>query len=230
MKQVSKYDTGHIVFASKCAASSGCTALGGRRFAAQRPAAMPPPSPRAARNLLFDLGCADYGHELSKPKTMGGGIQPSLPLLQAIYRRGCVTFDGIWAWEAKPKNPAKWWKHVSNATRAILRFANKPVAIDEFFSTLRREARPEDFVVVKLDIDTPSLEMAMVHAIAEREDLYTLIDELFFEYHVSLRALGNSTAHEAVRVQDGMSDSTVSEAVRLMQRLRTRGVRSHFWV
>ena len=229
MKQVTKYDLGHILFASRCAASSGCTALGGRRFAAHSPLSMP--RPRAApRNLLFDLGCADYGHELKQPKTMGGGIQPSLPLLQAIYRESCVTFDGIWAWEATPKDPAKWWRHVSSATRNILHFTNRPVSLEEFFGVLRREATPDDFVVVKLDIDTPAVEMPMVRALAEREDLYTLVDELLFEYHVNLRMLSNTTTAASVQAMNGMSDSTVSEAVRLMQRLRRRGIRSHFWV
>lgn len=228
MKQVSKYDLGHIIFASRCAATRlGCTALAGRRFAAHRRLQRIHPP---ARNLLFDLGCADYGRELSKPKTMGGGIQPSLPLLQAIYRQGCIAFDAIWAWEARPKDPLRWWRNVPNATRRILNFTNQPVSLDAFFETLKRQARPDDFVVVKLDIDTPALEMAMVRAIAEREDIYTLIDELLFEYHVSLRMLSNNTAAANVRAATGMSDSTVSEAVQMMQQLRQRGIRTHFWV
>ena len=221
MKQVSKYDTGHIIFGSRCAAmGTGCTPLGGRRFDVQPP----------ARSLLFDLGCADFGRELSKPKTMGGGIQPSLPLLQAIYRQGCISFDGIWAWEARPKDPIKWWRNVPNATRRILKFMNHPVALDEFFGVLKQQARPEDFVVLKLDVDTPTLEMAMVRAIADREDIFPLIDELLFEYHVSLRSLANSTEAASVSAVMGMSNSTVNEAVQLMQRLRQRGIRAHFWV
>ena len=117
-----------------------------------------------------------------------------------------------------------------NATRRILNFTNQPVSLDGFFATLKREARPDDFVVVKLDIDTPHLEMAMVRAIAEREELYTLIDELLFEYHVSLRMLTNVTSAAHMRAVTGMSDSTVSEAVQMMQRLRQRGIRTHFWV
>lgn len=222
VKQVSKYDTGHIVFANRCGAESACTGLAGQRFAAQSHAQP------AARNLLFDLGCADYGRPMEKPKTMGGGIQPSLPLLQAIYRQGCIRFDGIWAWEARPKDPARWWKYVPNATRKVLRFTNRPVSLEGFFSALQQEARRDDFVVVKLDIDHPALEMAIVHEIAARKHLSSLIDELLFEYHVNLRMLSKSSTALAVQQATGMSNSTVREAVRLMQRLRERGIRSHF--
>ena len=106
MKQTTKYDTGHIIFTSRCDAMSGggCAALGGRRFAAARSLSQP-------RNLLFDMGCAAYGRHVDEAKTMFGGIKPSLPLLQAIYRRsGCITFDAIWAWEARPQNPQRWWR------------------------------------------------------------------------------------------------------------------------
>ena len=107
---------------------------------------------------------------------------------------------------------------------------NHPVALDEFFGVLKQQARPEDFVVLKLDVDTPTLEMAMVRAIADREDIFPLIDELLFEYHVSLRSLANSTEAASVSAVMGMSNSTVNEAVQLMQRLRQRGIRAHFWV
>ena len=37
--------------------------------------------------------------------------------------------------------------------------------------------------VVKIDIDTPAVELAIVEAIAERPEIAALIDELYFEYH-----------------------------------------------
>ena len=167
---------------------------------------------------------------MAKVNTMGGGIQPSLPLLEAIYRRGCVTFDAIWAWEARPHDPKAWWKHVPNATRNVLTFANRPVTHEEFFGTLTREATRDDFVALKLDIDSPGLELAMVRAIADRPEYYHLIDELMFEFHVNLRKLGNATKAAALAALNGMANSTVREALDLMQLLRQRGIRSHFWV
>ena len=239
MKQVTKYDIGHIIFASRCAATRGeCSALGGRRFGAV-------PSQRPPRNLLFDLGCAKYGSPMNEKKIrlMGGGIQPSLPLLEAIYRRGCINFDGIWAWEASPMNPAAWWKRVPNATRKILTFHNRPVSADDFVSTLQREARPEDFVALKLDIDAPKLEDEIVRLLIERAELSELVDEMLFEFHVNLRHLADNKTttinNDGTKclskkgetcVNHGMSSVTVAEAISTMQRLRSKGIRAHFWV
>lgn len=232
VKETSKYDIGHIVFASRCAvdANAGCSPLAGRRFAAEASASGARQLRSRPRNLLFDLGCAKYIAPMTKLQTMGGGIRPSLPLLEAIYRRSCVTFDGIWAWEASPMNPTAWWKRVPNATRRVLNFINKPVTAQEFLGTLEKEANPEDFVVLKLDIDTPGLEDEVIRTIIGTPRLSDLVDELHYEYHVSLRMLSNSTAAKSQAIHYGMSTTTVQEALATMQRLRASGIRSHFWV
>ena len=82
-------------------------------------------------------------------------------------------------------------------------------------------ARPIDFVALKVDIDTPSVEVPLMEAILNSEALLGLIDEVFFEYHFKVRpdfGWGNRM------------NATVNDALRLMQRLRMQGVRAHFWV
>ena len=44
--------------------------------------------------------------------------------------------------------------------------------------------------VVKIDIDTPAVELAIVEAIAERPEIAALIDELYFEYHFYFDGMG----------------------------------------
>jgi len=41
--------------------------------------------------------------------------------------------------------------------------------------------KPEDYVVFKLDIDSPAIEIALVQQIMDDPQLLTLIDEFFFE-------------------------------------------------
>ena len=127
-------------------------------------------------------------------------------------------------------NPTAWWKRVPNATRRVLNFINKPVTAKEFLDTLEKEAKPEDFVVLKLDIDTPGLEDEVIRAIIGTPRLSDLIDELLYENHVNLRWLSDPTKAKREVEGRGMSSITVQEAVATMQQLRARGIRSHFWV
>ena len=49
---------------------------------------------------------------------------------------------------------------------------------------LRHLARPDDFVVFKLDIDAATLEADFLSQILGDPQLAALIDELYFEHHV----------------------------------------------
>ena len=82
-------------------------------------------------------------------------------------------------------------------------------------------ASPEDFVVVKVDIDTPAAELTIMEAIADRPEIAALVDEIFFEYHFYFdgRYIGWEPVH-----------NDVDDALRLMLRLRQAGVRAHFWI
>eukprot|EP00930_Biecheleria_cincta_P014646 TRINITY_DN12510_c0_g1_i2.p1 TRINITY_DN12510_c0_g1~~TRINITY_DN12510_c0_g1_i2.p1 ORF type:complete len:369 (-),score=58.04 TRINITY_DN12510_c0_g1_i2:81-1187(-) len=90
------------------------------------------------------------------------------------------------------------------------------------FLNMLRTVKPEDFVVVKLDIDGgPEFEIA--YAICEQPDLYMRVDEIFFEYHFNFDGLnfGWGRANPL---------HTVDHAIAVMRCLRERGVRSHFWI
>ena len=79
-----------------------------------------------------------------------------------------------------------------------------------------------DFVVVKLDIDTPAIEQTIIAVLAQRPDLAALIDELFFEYHFYYDGL-----------DFGWGDNVqgdVDTAIGTMFRLRSLGIRAHFWI
>ena len=98
-------------------------------------------------------------------------------------------------------------------------------------------ASPEDFVVVKVDIDTPAAELTIMEAIADRPEIAALVDEIFFEYHFwfdgmvgpgwLIRRPGARGRRRRFEIE---TNATVDDALALMRRLRERGVRSHFWV
>ena len=120
-------------------------------------------------------------------------------------------------------NLNKWRKDVSTDTRAKLTFNNYPVTADEFEATLLRTAKPDDYVVVKLDIDTPSVEDQII---ARVEKHAHLVDELFFEYHFWFDDMNFGWG----KLEHLRPTVNVTTVVRRMQKLRRKGIRAHFWV
>tara|TARA_B100000780_G_scaffold253311_1_gene200866 strand:- start:101 stop:457 length:357 start_codon:yes stop_codon:yes gene_type:complete len=117
--------------------------------------------------------------------------------------------------------------------RAKTRFFEVPVTegeLDEalagkpnpasFLQMLAVACKPEDFVVVKLDIDTPAIEQTIIAVLAQRPDLAALIDELFFEYHFYFDGLDFGWKN--------VTQGDVDTAIGTMYRLRSLGIRAHF--
>jgi hypothetical protein len=77
-------------------------------------------------------------------------------------------------------------------------------------------------VVVKLDIDTPHIEMAMVQQLLNSPALLKLVDVFYFEHHVHLKELASSWRHGA--------EGSVLSSLELFAALREKGVDAHFWV
>lgn len=96
-----------------------------------------------------------------------------------------------------------------------------------FLALLNMTATPEDFVVLKVDIegqfDGPELEI--VQRIANTPALSRLVDELFFEYHFWFDGMDFGWGNISAAKQ-----GTVEDALSLMRKLRRAGVRSHFWI
>ena len=93
---------------------------------------------------------------------------------------------------------------------------------NSFLGVLEAAAVPDDFVAVKVDIDTMGVELTIVEALAERPELAALVDELFFEYHFHFDGLDFGWGK---RPRDSVDD-----ALALMSTLRRLGIRAHFWV
>ena len=118
--------------------------------------------------------------------------------------------------------------------RARLSYFNVPVVGGttdpaSALGLLKEVATADDFVAIKIDIDGgPELEI--VRQIVADESVAALIDELYFEYHFYFDGLnfGWATHARGEHHSSGMHD--VDDALRLMRRLRERGIRAHFWV
>lgn len=80
----------------------------------------------------------------------------------------------------------------------------------------------DDFIVIKLDVDTASVELPLVEQMLQDDAISSKIDHLYFEHHVFLGELANSWARSM--------QGTTKESLELFQNLRKKGIVSHFWV
>ena len=118
--------------------------------------------------------------------------------------------------------------------KAILHFFNEPVVSigprenhsDQIqinaLQVLEDAATPEDFVVMKVDIDSSDIEIPLVWEILRSPKLSSLVDEIFFEYHFNVSP--------DFGWEDLGKNHTVDDALHLMRELRAVGMRSHFWI
>ncbi|KAK3259484.1 hypothetical protein CYMTET_31519 [Cymbomonas tetramitiformis] len=165
------------------------------------------------RNLLFDLGASVW--------------QQSSRFLSCLYHRRGIWFDASYAWEATVYDPKYVWQNVPIEFRPNFHYFNIPVSsepehVDNPLTLLKKVATPEDFVAFKLDIDANSIEMALMTQIMEDETLFSLIDELYFEYHFqgewhALLGWGNT------------NETNMTHALKMFQTIRQKGIRMHFW-
>ena len=159
--------------------------------------------------ILFDLGASTYSDQ--------GNI------LAKLYSALGLEFSHIYAWEVKNVTPQYWEGMPLNFLKNT-HFFNFPVSADiesprSALRLLQEVARPDDYVVFKLDIDTPEVEIPIINEIIARPDLASLIDVLFFEHHVDYP--------EMRRIWGSGLSQTLADSYTLFRKLRELGIRAH---
>lgn len=88
-------------------------------------------------------------------------------------------------------------------------------------------ATEEDFVVVKLDIDNTEIEMQFIDQIINTPRLAELVDELYFENHVTM----NPMAFQGWELEDKKHNyMNISRSYQIFMGLRQLGIMAHSWV
>ena len=90
--------------------------------------------------------------------------------------------------------------------------------------SLLKKFDEDDFVVLKLDIDTPEIELPLAKQLLEDKDgvYHKLIDQFYFEHHVHMA--------EMLRFWQTSMNGTIQQSLELFHGLRRKGIPSHFWV
>eukprot|EP01031_Cornospumella_fuschlensis_P037240 gene37240-45204_t len=171
---------------------------------------------KGLQRYFFDAGTSIFNSSLSW-------------FLCAYSNRG-VWFDAIYGWEATLLEPKSFWNSVPPSIVPLYHYFNAPIS--QKLSPLQlipQVARKEDFVSLKLDIDTPVLEIPLVLEILRNTSYSSLIDELFFELHFRCEFLMYCGWTENIpSAVDGLRLDRLS-TLQLFQQLRQLGVRAHFW-
>jgi hypothetical protein len=175
--------------------------------------------PRERRVILFDLGCTRW----SDTK------MPGLRWLFDSYSAAGLTFTDVYAWEPSGfgNNPGIFFDGMTKDVLASIHYFpraanNEPDSLDNPLAILESVAQPDDFVVFKLDIDTPSVEKLIIFDIMRNSKYSCLIDELFFEHHSMIKSMIPWWTEEN-------REGTLLDSIQLFQILRRSGIRAHSW-
>ena len=172
-----------------------------------------------SRIVLVDMGASLTFHESLDAES------PTMYLIR-LFRKFGFPIDHVYAYEITPTPPEIVFDALPLELIPAFHWIN--VGVDEEighrrnpFTHIVSEFNEDDFIMVKLDIDTPLLETHLSQQLLN-ETLWKLIDQFYFEKHVHLDELAEFWA-------DSMEGS-VRDAMLFFYDLRRRGVPSHFWV
>lgn len=184
---------------------------------------LPPVAPwffkPGSRKILFDIGSSYFGSP--DGNTSGPHVGPWW--FYEYFRTKSLKFDRIFAYEYEQLSAKNFWDQVPEDVMTSLTFINVGVEEKGKFNpwkVLQSVAQQHDYVIVKLDIDTPHLETRLIQQLVNSASLKSLIDELFFEMHVTVPAM---------KKHWGTPPGTLETAYKLFSKLRHAGIRAHSW-
>ncbi|CAF0918827.1 unnamed protein product [Rotaria sordida] len=167
-----------------------------------------------SQKILIDIGSSYF-------KSRHGNIaEIGTKWFYDYFKEKSIRFDRIIAYEYQQLDTRRVWNELPDDVYPIYTFINVGVEteIEKFnpWKMLQTIAKPNDYVVIKLDIDKPPLENALMKQLLdENNQARYLIDELFFEKHVTYNRKSK---------EDKLKDS-----YELFTKLRRYGIRMHGW-
>ena len=173
-----------------------------------------------SRIVLIDMGAS---------LTFHSGKTSTIPIMYLIklFEKFGFRFDHIYGIEIKFQEPEKVYnKLIPPEYLDSYHWINVGVSAEKGhkmnpLDSILRKFTPDDLVLVKLDIDTSDIEVPLAHQLLKDESLHEIVDHFFFEHHVLLQ--------EIMYAWRGSAKGSVKSSFDLFQRLREKGVMSHFW-
>jgi hypothetical protein len=193
----------------------------------------PPPSPSSSsttirsKTVFFDLGASLEFHGGNRVSTtLGIDEQPGIAL-PLLYAKFGMPFDDIYAYEMKFVDPTSVFSKLPDDLASSYHWINVGVTNEgeSYLNPLKvilETYTADDLVVIKLDIDTPWLELALTEQVLLNEAFGKgLIDQFYFEHHVRMQELRYNWKKTTV--------GTIKDSLDLFTALREAGIPAHFW-
>ncbi|OEU10465.1 hypothetical protein FRACYDRAFT_193812 [Fragilariopsis cylindrus CCMP1102] len=174
--------------------------------------------------VLIDMGASLSFHKATQ--------EPPIVTLLELYEKFGFHFDHIYGFETTFTDPSTVYKKLlPEKYMHNYHWINVGVnhteedKLNPLHSILKKFTE-DDFIVVKLDIDTSFIEKPLAYQIlnntgAGEYDYHRLIDQFYFEDHVHLKELAGSWGRSM--------DGTISDTLELFSGLRSKGIPAHFW-
>lgn len=169
-----------------------------------------------SKRILIDMGASldfDTTH------------QPIMFLLNQFEKFG-FRFDHIYAFEVKGAKPQHVYDMIPQKYMSSYHWINVGVTAEEGHKlnplhSILKQFDPNDFIVVKLDIDTPSIEVPLFQQLLQDPIYKELVDQFYFEHHVGLK--------ELIPYWGRGLNQTVKQSIDMFLELREKGIPAHFW-
>ncbi|CAE8630843.1 unnamed protein product [Polarella glacialis] len=175
-----------------------------------------------SKRLFFDAG--------------GSHFMDAMHFFTSAYQQRGVLFDHAFVWEAEKQGQEAYWSGVPVEVRQfweprVTFYDGVPVSAEPGdqnnpVERIYELCGPDDFCAFKLDIDTPSVELAIVQQlISSPKKTAKSLNELFFEHHVHglMQKYGWAGAGPGI-------NGTFLDSYDLFSKLRRIGVRAHSWI
>lgn len=168
--------------------------------------------------ILFDIGSSYYGSWLNKSEIS------STSWFVEKYQKNGIKFNRIIAFESYPLNSTIVWGSLPDDIVPFYTLINLGVSLEgklNPWNILKILADPQDFVIIKIDIDTPTIENKLLDMLLEDPILLELVDEIFYEHHVDIPEMWSSWGR--------IKNLTLVDTYQIFTKLRESGIRMHSW-
>lgn len=143
-------------------------------------------------------------------------------------------FDDIYGWELTTYNSTEYWNDVPPQIVPAFHFYNVGITAENASTHsvtrfIRQTVREHDFVSLKLDIDTPSIELPIAMELLSDHSLGSLVDEFFFELHFRCEVMMRCGFGRNISEEMHGFKMVRHDVLRFFHDLRVQGIRAHLW-